>query len=108
MLFRMNQADINARLKPFSEREIARFLFRAALFVRRGLKAQAADQTADRLALRDQEHDPRHLCLECSHLQRSGHCFAAAQGWMAPGTPKRYEPVSHILMRCEAFAWQLP
>lgn len=92
----------------WGEREIARFKFRAALFQRRGLSPADAETWADRLFERDFERDDRRVCLECEHIQRSGQCFAAAQGWMLPGTPKRYEPVTTQLQRCEAFSFQKP
>ena len=100
--------EATPRSSPWGDREISRFQYRTALFARRGVPVAQAEALADQLAVRDFDRDDRRLCLECQHLQRSGQCFASAQGWMAPGTPKRYEPVSRILQRCEAFAWQKP
>jgi hypothetical protein len=92
---------------PWGDKQIARFMFRVALFVRRGMTEPDAETWADRLAERDAERDTRRLCLECEHLQRSGHCFAASQGWIT-GAEKRMQPVTTQLQRCEAFSFQKP
>lgn len=78
---------------------------RAALFERRGREPEPAQLLARRLAQRDIDHDERHVCLECAHLQRDGGCFAARQGWL-PGVPRRLEPVNDILQRCDRFEEQ--
>ena len=91
----------------WGDREIARFNFRIALFKRRGVDENYATDLADRLGERDFERDDRRMCLECSHLQTSGGCFAAAQGWL-PNTSKRHHPVNNILQRCERFDWVKP
>lgn len=103
----MNQAAVNAEMQRWTEAEMTRFMFRESLFIRRGLSASEAETLADRLALRDQHRDERRVCLECEHLQRSGHCFQASQGRLA-GIDKRYEPVRDQLARCEGFSWQKP
>lgn len=103
----MNQAEVNARMLPWGERELTRFTFREALFRRRGLSPSEAETLADRLALRDQERDDRRVCDECAHLQRDGGCFAAAQGWMR-NVSKRHQPVRALLQRCELFQFQTP
>lgn len=103
----MNQAEVNARMQRWGDREISRFVFREALFRRRGLSSSEAETLADRLALRDQERDDRRVCDECAHLQRDGGCFAAAQGWMR-GVSKRHQPVRALLQRCEHFQFQRP
>lgn len=103
----MKQADINARMLPWGDREIARFIARVALFVRRGWAEAKAEAWADRLALRDQERDDRRSCVECSHLQQTGGCFAAQQGRL-PYTSAKHHPVTDLLQRCECFSWQTP
>lgn len=103
----MTQAEVNRRMQPWTDREFTRFAFRLGLFQRRGVDEQRAESLADRLALRDQERDDRRICLECQHLQRSGHCFAAAQGWISNAS-KHLTPVQDRLARCEAFAFQTP
>lgn len=104
----MAQSEINARMTTrWGDREIGRFSFRAGLFQRRGLPEAAAEFLADRLALRDQERDDRRICMECQHLQKTGGCFAAQQGWLLH-TSTRHAPVRDILQRCEAFAFVTP
>ena len=88
-------------------RELARATFRVALFKRRGLAELTATDLAARLADRDADRDDRRMCLECSHLQTSGGCFAAAQGWL-PATSKKHHPVQNLLQRCERFTWVKP
>jgi hypothetical protein len=90
-----------------SEREISRMSFRTALFQRRGLDIGVAEKLADRLLARDRDHDDRRACIECKHLQRSGGCFAAQQGWIS-GASRRLEPVTDILDRCPVFEFQTP
>ena len=97
----------------WGEREITRFRFRAALFQRRGLSEPDAETLADRLAERDYERDDRRVCIECKHLQRSWHCFAAKQGWLAhikAGSREadHYTPLQQTLQRCEGFEFQTP
>ena len=103
----MNQGEINAALVALSDREIGRFLYRVALFQRRGCSEARAEAFADRLALRDQQRDDRRMCIECSHLQQRGTCFAAASGAMR-GVARRLEPVKLVLQRCPNFSWQKP
>jgi hypothetical protein len=90
-----------------NDKQIARMAFRIAMFQRRGLSERAAEKLADRLADRDDDRDDRRVCLECEHLQRSGACFAAAQGWL-PHTSPRHAPVPDLLQRCERFSFQTP
>lgn len=89
---------------PWSDRQITRFCKRVALFVRRGWDRARAEHWAERLVLRDAEHDCRRLCIECAHLQQDGSCFAAAQGWLSH-TRRRLQPVTDVLARCECFEW---
>lgn len=95
----------------WTDREIARFQGRVALFMRRGLAAEEAERIADELVGRDRDRDPRRHCVECSNLQtppgRDRRCFAAAQGWMK-GVDRRLQPVRNLLARCEFFSWQKP
>lgn len=94
-------------MPAWDDKQIKRFMFRAALFVRRGLDALSAESIADRLAFRDFERDDRRMCLECSSLQRGGRCFEVQQGNMRGVSPK-HEPVQNILQRCDHFAFQAP
>lgn len=94
-------------LPAWGDREIARFKFRAALFQRRGLDERYAEELADRCFERDYERDDRRMCIECSHFQRDGGCFAARQGWIR-GADRRLTPIPDLLLRCECFDWARP
>jgi hypothetical protein len=50
----------------------------------------------------DADLDDRRMCIECSHLQRDGGCFAARQGWIARAATY-LTPVKNMLQRCERF-----
>jgi hypothetical protein len=78
-----------------NDRQIARMVFRIALFRRRGLTEDQAEKLADRLADRDHDQDDRRDCLECSHL-RGMNC--AVSGAVLRG----------LLQRCPTFSWELP
>ena len=102
---------------PWGDKQIARFTWRVGLFRRRGWDLHKAETYADRLAERDHERDDRHLCIECKHLQRSGGCFAATQGWLINFPAKteaqqeharRFRPVQDMLERCERFEFVTP
>lgn len=110
---KLDQADekvvsLSARRRPWGDTEFRRFAFRVGLFGRRGWTTVEAEVLADRLALRDQDGDDRRVCLECSHLQQPGTCFAAQQGWLLPHTSRRTTPVRDLLQRCESFGWATP
>lgn len=94
-------------MPAWNDAQIKRFMFRAGLFVRRGLDHIRAEAIADRLAFRDFERDDRRMCLECSSLQRGGKCFQVQQGNMSGVSPK-HEPVQNILQRCDHFTFQTP
>jgi hypothetical protein len=92
----LTQAQVNARMQPWGDREISRFIFREALFRRRGLTATEAEAWADRLALRDQDRDDRRLCLECQHIRPQGRCV------------HRQPVLNDILQRCSHFTFETP
>lgn len=83
-------------MKPWGDAEISRFMFRRALFMRRGLQEAAAEALADRLAARDADRDDRRVCVECSHWQASRTCF------------KRLATSPLQLIRCRGFEWAKP
>ena len=91
----------------WNDREISRFQFRSALFMRRGFAQERAEFTADRLALRDQQRDGRRMCIECASLQQRGTCFAATTGKML-GVNRFMQPVQDLLQRCSHFNFQMP
>lgn len=100
--------SVNRNDTPWGDKQIARFKFRVALFIRRGWDEHKAETWADRMAERDYEKDDRRCCIECKNLQQSGACFAAAQGWLLPSIGRRYAPVTDILQRCERFEFVTP
>jgi hypothetical protein len=85
----------------WDDAEIAAFTTRTTRFVLLG--RADADDLAERLTLRDRQHDDRRMCLECRALADHGHCLEAAYGRL-PGSSRRLEPVPTILQRCEGFA----
>jgi hypothetical protein len=105
----MTPAAINQTVHPWSDAEHRRFEFRMGLFQRRGLAEDEAEVLASRLVLRDQQRDDRRVCLECVHLQRSGHC-AEVIGKRMPVAcePERFTVISTQLARCSHFAWAVP
>lgn len=74
---------------------------RECSFARMGRIADA-DHLAERLTLRDRQHDDRRLCLECAALADNRRCLVAARGRLA-GANRRLEPVPTILQRCPGF-----
>ncbi|MDO9357887.1 MAG: hypothetical protein Q7T70_02700 [Polaromonas sp.] len=86
---------------------IVRLGKRIALFKRRGCATERAGELAELLLLRDADRDDRRMCIECAHLQTTGGCFAARQGWIH-GTAPYLTPVKDMLQRCECFEWQKP
>ncbi len=99
--------DALGERRPWGDVEFRRFEIRCQLFLRRGMSPEKAEALADFLALRDQRKDDRRCCAECSHLQRSGTCFCAAQGQM-PGVRRDWHPIANMLGRCERFEWVRP
>jgi hypothetical protein len=85
----------------WDDAEIDAFRRREARFARMGRTAYA-EHLAERLTLRDRQHDDRRLCLECAALADTGRCLVAARGRL-PGASRRLEPVPTILQRCEGF-----
>jgi hypothetical protein len=86
----------------WDDAEIDAYLAREARFTRLG-RAIDAEHLAERLTLRDRQHDDRRLCLECVALADNGRCLVAARGRL-PGASRRFEPVPTILQRCGGFA----
>lgn len=85
--------------------EIHAFTAREARFVRMG-RAALAEHLAERLTLRDRQHDDRRLCLECAALADNGLCLVAARGRLAFAS-RRFEPAPTILQRCAGFTLAL-
>ena len=83
-------------MPAWNDVQIKRFMFRSALFVRRGLPHDDAERLGDRLATRDYQRDDRRACAECSNLQRGNTCF------------KKHPVLTTQLMRCDGFQFQTP
>jgi hypothetical protein len=98
-------------LNEVSDRQVKRHQFRVALFTRRNVEPDRAWLLADQLLQRDADLDERRIGLECKHLQRTGHCFAAQQG-LLPDVPRssaqHYQCLREQLQRCPAFEWVTP
>ena len=86
----------------WDDAEISAFTTRVMLFMRRRIRADAADEVAERLTLRDREHDDRRMCVECGELARDGRCQAAERG-VLQGADRRLEPMQKQLVRCPKF-----
>jgi hypothetical protein len=80
--------------------EIDAFTARQARFTR--MCRADADHLAERMTLRDRQHDDRRQCLECTALAENRRCLMAARGRL-PGADRRLEPVPNILQRCPGF-----
>ena len=66
------QAD-EAHAQPWDDVVIEHFVARVTRLIRLGLNVTDADDLAERLHLRDVQHDDRSMCLECRHY-RPGRC----------------------------------
>lgn len=86
----------------WDDAEIDTFQRREARFIRMGRAADDAEHLAERLVLRDRQHDDRRLCLECAALTNNRRCLVAARGRLA-GADRRLEPVPTSLQRCPGF-----
>jgi hypothetical protein len=85
----------------WDDAEMEIFTVREARFTRMG-RAADAEHLAERLTLRDRQHDDRRLCLECSALADNRRCLVAGRGRL-PGAVRRLEPLTIILQRCPGF-----
>lgn len=80
--------------------ELEQFAKRAQQFTRRGIPAEAAEAMADRLVIRDREHDDRRTCLECT-TYRPGRCGNHRRaGLQAPDLGR---DLATLLQRCPGF-----
>lgn len=80
----------------WTEREARRFVFREALFRRRGESPIEAEKLAERLLQRDRDDDERRLCIECANVRPPYRC---AVGDAA---------VRDVFQRCDRFSWERP
>ena len=84
----------------WDDAEIAQFVARVALFMRRGIDAADADDLAERLTLRDRDADDRVICAECSHY-RPGRCGNHRSALLA--TAEVGGDLAVMLQRCPGF-----
>lgn len=80
----------------WTEREMTRFVFREALFRKRGESPSEAEKLAERLVQRDRDGDDRRYCIECAHIRSAWAC--------TQGGPS----IREVPHRCERFAWMKP
>ena len=81
--------------------ELQTFTGRVLLFTRRSIGEAQAEALADRLLIRDRQHDDRRLCLECTSYRpgRCGNPRAAGLNGHAVGAD-----LATLLQRCPGFA----
>jgi hypothetical protein len=88
--------------------EIDTFQARLVRFTDKGLDMDAGERLADKLVIRDREHDDRRHCLECTHLHRGGGWRCG--NWQRAGVAIRARdaqlPTDFVnqLQRCDGFA----
>ena len=99
--YRLAPADADrCHAGGWDDAEIAGFVARVALFMRRGINATDADDLAERLTLRDRDGDDRVICAECLHY-RPGRCGNhRGAGLSAPDVGR---DLAVMLQRCPAF-----
>jgi hypothetical protein len=92
------------RTEAMNTAEIDAFTARLHLFTRHGLDCAQAEGLADGLVVRDRQTDDRRLCLECSHMRRTGGLWRCGQ-WQRAGLAAAEVPgeVVKLLQRCEGF-----
>lgn len=98
-----------------TDRQLSRMAFRLALFNRRGLPEDAAERLADRLVLRDAEHDDRRCCIECSERTTDRKCSLAERESELPAKDRTLRAgrfglgvIDTVLARCVGFSFQRP
>jgi len=99
--YRLSSAEADRCHWPvWADAEIATFVGRVALFVRRGISTTDADDLAERLVLRDRDGDELRACVECAHY-RAGRCTNHKRaGLMAPDVGR---DLAGLLQRCQGF-----
>jgi hypothetical protein len=78
------------------------------MFCRRGMSEQEAEILADRLAIRDAEHDDRRACIECTAFQQDGKCLKHKSGIHPDVLSWDFTPMPAVLQRCPVFEFQVP
>ena len=85
---------------PWDDAACARFVARVSRFLRLGIDATDADDLAERLHLRDVQHDDRSMCVECTHY-RPGRCGNHRRAGLSVGDVGR--DLAAMLQRCLGF-----
>ena len=85
----------------WTDADIARFLDRRARLMRWGWAEPDAENLAERLAIRDREHDDRVSCADCRHY-RPGRCGNHSAALL--NTADIGRDLAVTLQRCEGFA----
>ena len=99
--YRLAPADADrCHAGGWDDAEIARFVARVALFMRRGINATDADDLAERLTLRDRDADDRVICAECRHYL-PGRCGNHRSALMTTADIGR--DLAAMLRRCAGF-----
>ena len=109
-------AAVNALGGPeLTDRQLSRMAFRVSLFNRRGLELEQAERLADRLVLRDAEHDDRRCCIECSERTMERRCLVAERESDRPFKERTLGAgrfglgvIDTVLARCAGFSFQRP
>lgn len=81
--------------------EIDTFYSRLATFTDQGLDMAAVEALADKLVVRDREHDDRRLCIECVHLRGTG--FRVCSNRATSGIAQLSNALVRQLQRCNGF-----
>lgn len=87
------------------EADFARFYKRVAIFTRKGMNQERAENFAYGLVMRDFERDDRRACIECAYFLADGTCFAAREGRLNDVFVKPFYPLPETLQRCHGFKW---
>lgn len=99
--YRLPQGDADRCHYPqWNDAEIATFVARVALFLRRGMTGTDADDLAERLVLRDRDGDDMHVCVECAHY-RPGRCGNHRRAMLQTSEVGR--DLAGLLQRCPGY-----
>ena len=93
--------------------ELETFTTRLARFTAKGMTIADGEVLADKLVIRDREHDNRHSCIECTHLAGAGGWRCG--NWQSAGVANRARDAQlptdlvNLLQRCNGFKdWYRP
>ena len=99
--YRLTNEDADRCHAPcWDDAEIARFLDRRGRLIRWGWAEPDAENLAERLTLRDREHDERVSCTDCGHY-RPGRCGNHRRAGLQ--SPEVDRDLAATLQRCPGF-----